>query len=382
MAWVPLHESGVPFEFWGADFDACTMDGSVVTNDTTRSDTPYALPWSIYFPEGDVRLRLTTTEYEKLGGGTPANAEKFEWGDQEQGNEASNPVSSFEPSPFEAEVAAEGEIKFVPDTGTEGDPGLIQKVLFEVWDGDDPPDPPDECNFNCECDDPNPSRTLSELRVEMMRRLGFSVMTANPPPGMNELLTGFLQTAQRMLYRQYPVLRTERFFTWNMEPGVRFYDLDANRDVCTKKLDPRMLSWVGISDECDVWRPLVCGIPPECYQDSNEQGVPYRYEIRQCIEVWPAPDSDIYKLRIKGDFGLEPFEGDDDQCTIDDEAVFLSAMARAKAHYGHPDARNYEADAINYIRNLTAGAHLTRRYVPGERVEQPLPKPIWLPKGS
>lgn len=249
---------------------------------------------------------------------------------------------------------------------------------WQVWvDG---PDPSEECNFNCECDDPNPSRTLAELRTELMRRAGMSVMTANPPPGMPEMLNSLLQSSQRMLYRQYPVLRTERFFTWDMVQGTRFYDLDANRDVCTKKLDARMLSWVGISDGCDQWRPLVCGIPPECYQVSDQQGVPYRYEIRQCIEVWPAPDSDAYKLRIKGDFGLEPFEADEDQCTIDDEAVFLHALARLKAHLGDPDARNYQQDAIDYIRNLTAGAHLTRRYVPGECPEPPLPKPIWVPK--
>jgi len=242
------------------------------------------------------------------------------------------------------------------------------------------PPEPDECNFNCECDDPNPSRTLAELRTELMRRAGMSVMTANPPPGMTELLNSFLQSSQRMLYRQYPVLRTERFFTWNMVQGTRFYDLDANRDVCTKKLDARMLSWVGISDGCDQWRPLVCGIPPECYQVSDQQGVPHRYEIRQCIEVWPAPDSDDYKLRIKGDFGLEPFAEDEDQCTIDDEAVFLHALARLKAHQGDPDARNYQQDVERYIGNLTAGAHLTRRYVPGECPEPPLPKPIWIPK--
>lgn len=248
---------------------------------------------------------------------------------------------------------------------------------WQVWvDGPDP----GECNFNCECDDPNPSRTLAELRTELMRRAGMSAMTANPPPGMPELLNSFLQSSQRMLYRQYPVLRTERFFTWDMVQGTRFYDLDANRDACTKKLDARMLSWVGISDGCDEWRPLVCGIPPECYQAADQQGVPYRYEIRQCIEVWPAPDSDIYKLRIKGDFGLEPFEEDEDQCTIDDEAVFLHALARLKAHLGDPDARNYQQDAIDYVGYLTAGAHLTRRYVPGECPEPPLPKPIWVPK--
>lgn len=236
------------------------------------------------------------------------------------------------------------------------------------------------CSFNCTCDDPNPSRTLAELRAEMMRRLGFSTLTANPPPGMPELLNSFLQGAQRSLYRQYPVLRTERFYTWDMVAGTRFYDLDANADTCTKQLDPRMISWAGLSEGCDNWRSLVCGIPPECYQNADERGIPYRYEIRQCIEVWPAPDVDTYKLRIKGDFGLEPFEADTDQCTIDDEAVFLFALARAKAHYGQPDANTYQTDATNYIRNLAAGAHQTRRYVPGECVATAMPKPIWVPK--
>jgi hypothetical protein len=197
---------------------------------------------------------------------------------------------------------------------------------------------------------------------------------------MPELLNSFLQGAQRSLYRQYPVLRTERFYTWDMVAGTRFYDLDANADTCTKRLDPRMISWAGLSEGCDNWRSLVCGIPPECYQNADERGIPYRYEIRQCIEVWPAPDVDTYKLRIKGDFGIEPFESDDDKCTIDDEAVFLFALARAKAHYSQPDAANYQTDASNYIRNLTAGAHQTRRYVPGECVAPAMPKPIWVPK--
>jgi hypothetical protein len=235
-------------------------------------------------------------------------------------------------------------------------------------------------NFNCQCEDPNPSRTLAELRIELMRRAGMSVMTANPPPGLMELLTSFLQGAQRALYRRYPVLRTQRFFRWQMVQGERFYDIADNDDGCTKKLDPRMISWVGLSEGDDCWRPLACGIPPECYQSADETGIPYCYEIRQCIEVWPAPDHGNYVLRIKGDFGLEPFADNDDQCTIDDEAVFLYALARFKAHQGDPDARNYQQDAMDYIHSLTAGAHLTRRYVPGECPEPPLPKPIWVPK--
>ncbi|PJK07984.1 hypothetical protein CO610_07415 [Lysobacteraceae bacterium NML95-0200] len=212
---------------------------------------------------------------------------------------------------------------------------------------------------------------MAELRQELLMRLGYAAVASNPPPGMPALLDSFLQGAQRFLYRTYPVLRTERFYTWDMQAGSRFYDLSDSRDECPRKLDARMVSWVGVSECNEQWRSLACGIPPESYGRHDKQGAPDRYEIRQCIEVWPAPDERPWKLRIKGDFGLEPFVADSDRCTIDDEAVLLHTLARAKAHYGHPDAANYERDALTYIKHLTAGAHHTRRYVPGTRVAVP-----------
>lgn len=336
-------------------------------------------------------------------------------------------------------------------------------------------------NFNCQCDDPNPSRTLAELRQvmfsrlgmpdpitdaehrtlaslrrDLLVRLGFAAQVSDPPPGMTELLNqfiteaeqvlwrrlelgnggqplparmaddadestldaplvfalalasakghygqpdaelylkkaeqmltdyakrsppgirkqvdSFLRESQAFLYRAYPVLRTERFFTWQMEAGQRLYDVDGNNDDCPRKLDPRMLSWVGVSEGDNNWRSLTCGIPPESYQRAGQRGTPYRYEIRQCIEVWPAPDDRPWRLRVKGDFGLLPLVEDDDRCTIDDEAVLLHALSRAKAHFEQRDAENYERDALAHIKNLTAGAHHTRRYVPGTRVAVP-----------
>jgi len=221
------------------------------------------------------------------------------------------------------------------------------------------------CSFNCECEDPNPSRTLGDLSTELQVRLGFSAQML--APGMKALLVSFLQSAQRALYRQYKVLRTERFYTWDLKKGVKFYDLAENADQCSKQLDPRMITWAGVSEGCDQWSPLVCGIPPTLYGNPSNGLWPTRYEIRQCIEVWPTPSDDRMKLRIKGHFGLDRFEQDDDQCTIDDEAVLLHALARAKAHYGHADASNYERDLQRHIQDLNAGAHQTRRYVPGSR---------------
>lgn len=224
-------------------------------------------------------------------------------------------------------------------------------------------------DFNCACDDENPNQTLLELRTDLLVRLGYAAQAASPPPGMALLLDSFLKRSQAYLYRKYNALRTERFFEWTMNStdGIRFYDLVDNEDECTKRMDAYKVSWVGISDVAganDTWLPLIEGIPPEFYTSVNRPGIPTRYEIRQCIEVFPAPDRD-YKLRIKAHFGLEAFAADDDQATIDSDLLFLWALGQAKAHYGQPDAADVKAEAGDYLKQLIKGSHGTARYVPG-----------------
>jgi hypothetical protein len=216
---------------------------------------------------------------------------------------------------------------------------------------------------NCDCDDTTGNKTLATLRRDLMVRLGFAAQADNPPPGMTDLLNSFLIEAQELLYRRYDVLRTERFYSWNLQAGVKFYDINANVETCTKRLDPRKVTWCGVHMD-DTWYPLECGIPPELYSGSPN-GWPQRYEVRQCIEVWPVPDQTSGTLVIKGHFGLEPFAADTDTTTIDDRLVFLLALANAKAHYGKPDANDYIAQMEQMMVNLVAGSHQTRRYIPG-----------------
>lgn len=246
-------------------------------------------------------------------------------------------------------------------------------TLTWVPEGDEPP-PPAGRSYNCECDDEYPARTLAQMREFLMIRLGWAAMKNTPLPGVNDTLNAFLQDAQEQLHAEYRLPRMERFFTWDLVEGVRFYDLPENIDVCTKELDPRQLTWVGISDGDDAWRRLSCGIPPESYY-SDVTGIPSRYEIRQCIEVWPAPTGDPWKLRIKGYFYNDALTADTDVASVDYQAVQLFALANAKAHYGQPDAPNIMRQAMRYVGNMTAGAHHTRRYVPGgtEWVPPPLP---------
>jgi hypothetical protein len=233
-------------------------------------------------------------------------------------------------------------------------------------------------SFNCECEDEAGMATLAALRRRMLIRLGYAAQADNPPPGMADLLNDFLYSGQKFLYDKFTGLRTERFYRWTMQEGVRFYDLDANEDECTKRMDAYKITWVGVEDLNGWWGPMTQGIPPEFYTTVNYNGLPQRYEIRQCIEVWPPPSAG-YTLRIKAHFGLQPFADDADRTTIDSELVFLWALANAKNHYGQNDATDIATQANAMLGNLTAGMHQTARYVPGTRPAVAATPPIFLP---
>lgn len=235
-------------------------------------------------------------------------------------------------------------------------------------------------SYNCTCTDLEGLDTLSNLRTRMMRQLGFSAMVNNPPPGMPELLNELLASAQRFLYRKFSQLRTRRFFSWNMAPGSRFYDFNANTDNTTGlHLDRyKDIEYVGVVLTNGAWIPLYEGIPPTVYTMISKWGIPARFERRQCIEVFPAPN-DYYQLVVKGHFGLQAFAVDGDYTTIDAEAVFLYALAIAKAQYQKSDAATTAQLAKEYIGQLVAGAHGKQRYVPGTVPTVPAVQPVFLP---
>lgn len=386
MAWVNLYGSDVAYTFESQDSGGAVAFGtdSVVTlsNGIGLDGDPV---WTFLFSPtlSPVRLRITPTVYTQWAEAPPDSGiisygsydgrARTEAGQIQ--NEEAAPASSWSPSPFEVEVNSSlaplndmyvGLGSTAPRWSYVGD----MEFLIEVW-----VDTPEQVSYNCECDDEYPTRTLAQMREYLMIRLGWGAMVSTPLPGVAVTLNSFLRDAQEQIYRQYKVFRLERFFTWQLVEGVRFYDLLGNEDVCTKKLDPRMLTWVGISQGDNFWRQLVCGIKPEFYY-GDISSWPTHYEIRQCIEVWPPPSSDDWKLRIKGYFGLLPLEVDTDVNTIDYEAIQLFALANAKAHYGQPDAANYMGQYRDYIGAVTAGSHHTRRYVPSTEQSYPPPLPI------
>lgn len=138
--------------------------------------------------------------------------------------------------------------------------------------------------------------------------------------------------------------------------------------VCSKTLDPREIEGVYISRGDNVWQPLLEGIPPTMYT-SKIQTIPQRYEVRQCIEIWPAPSDNTWQLRIKGDFALRRFNQPTDVTTIDPHAIYLKALADAAIHYGKQAVSQAAAGSLQlYIRKLIAGTDSNTRLWPGTGV--------------
>lgn len=234
--------------------------------------------------------------------------------------------------------------------------------------------------IQCDCASNDGNQTLAELRKRLMVRLGFAAQATNPPPGMKEMLNDFLQSAQMALFRRETgEFRNEQWFSWPLTAGKRLYDYPDNAEQdgehpCPAIIDPRKVTFVG-RERDGVWAGMQQGINPRAYTSNELSGLPQRYEFRNCIEIYPAPDVTSGNLVIKGKFGLSRFTADTDRTTIDSEIVFLLALANAKQHYRQPDAQGYIQQLEVMISNLVAGTHATARYIPGP----PVGEAVWVP---
>jgi hypothetical protein len=228
--------------------------------------------------------------------------------------------------------------------------------------------------------------TLGALRRRMMIRLGYAAQADKLPPGMKDFCNEYLSDAQIQIEKKFKALNMQRFFRWTMQRGQRYYGLDKSEGGCAALLDPYQITWVGFEDLNRAWYELIEGIPPVYYTRANINfGWPARYEIRQCIEIFPAPQAP-YTLWIKGQFGLSPFvtgqtDEDTNLTTFDSELVFLLALANAKASKGQVDAQAVMSQATTYLGALVAGSHGTTRYVPKSKTQNPATPPRFLPLG-
>lgn len=205
-------------------------------------------------------------------------------------------------------------------------------------------------------------------------------LLARHPLNLEATVDSILRSAQEELFHRYDAVKTERIFTWNVTAGTRYYGLNSNVACCNVDMSRHKIGWVGVETTDGEWYELHEGINPSLYTRTDEwQGWPSRYEVRQCLEIFPAPDATISKIRIKGFFGLKAFASDTDTSTIDTELLFTYALAQAKAHYGQRDADALFQISSKLADDLVAGSHHTARYVPGASRKAIATRPNFLP---
>lgn len=129
-------------------------------------------------------------------------------------------------------------------------------------------------------------------------------------------------------------------------------------------LDPREVSAVYASSNGVNWRPLGEGIEPYMY-NATQSGPPQRYMIRQALEIWPPPADATWQIQVRGYFQCLPFSADVDINSIDPQAIYLKAKIDAEIHFKRGDPKATGSELEEYIGQLIAGSHNTRRYVPG-----------------
>lgn len=219
-----------------------------------------------------------------------------------------------------------------------------------------------------------PYRTLGELRSELLARLGMGGMGASGGANLT-LIDSFLRNGQAQLYRMQDWKHLQDYFDHTTGVGQTLYDYPnagtfTPSASCTRDKRVLRLETV-VSGE---FIPVHEGISTDMWSSMDTRGQPQRYERFAQIKVYPEADAQ-YTLRVWFVADLGRFTETDDPATLDDEMVFLHALANAKAHYRQPDAQVYQGQLnalLGSLRGQTfTGNGVTRR---GD-VGLALPKP-------
>lgn len=207
--------------------------------------------------------------------------------------------------------------------------------------------------------------TLGEMRAELLSRIGMASQGA-AAGAVVTTVNSFLRRSQQFLYRKYEDLELRIIEDISSAAGQTLYDWPDD-------MDPRRVTQIRVQYG-GTWFLMHEGIE---YQHDTVVGsryFPRRYDRRAQLEVWPEPDG-IYPMRVEHYQRLGRFTQDDDRCTINEELLFEWTLGRLKRHYKHEDAKDYIDTGNELLRQMQGSIHGNKRYLPGGKMEEPLPFP-------
>lgn len=180
------------------------------------------------------------------------------------------------------------------------------------------------------------NRTLGELMTELRARLGF-VAQGSASKSNDATIKSFLQEAHEYVFGDLEPPAMRKKATIKLEAGSFLYDW--HNDVEDEPISPgRVLSvWVKVGDQ--IRERLSQGITETDRSFASLNGQPTKYDhLNGQIELYPVPDA-AYDLILEYTADRGRFDRASDRTSVPDRLVFLYALANAKAHYRHPDAK-------------------------------------------
>jgi hypothetical protein len=164
-------------------------------------------------------------------------------------------------------------------------------------------------------------------------------------PHLNELI----RSAQRILYLEFKQTRLAKIITEPLLAGVGVYDWPDDSE-------PGVIQWIYlINDEFNPTDLVVLqpGIRPEESIDPYTS-VPFRYDyIDREIHIVPAPaeDTSWTHMRIRYFRAETPLSGDDDEISVDEEALVRQTVIQYKENIGEP-TQAQRRDLDQYLLRL------------------------------
>lgn len=193
-------------------------------------------------------------------------------------------------------------------------------------------------------------RTLETLRTNLLARLGMGGMGASGGANLTSI-DSFLQNGQAQLYRMQDWRRLIDYQDKTLGTAQNLLDYPTagvmSGKTCAR--DQRVLKVE--TTYSGQYLQLREGIETEMWSTMETQSSPSRYERFSQILIYPKANQ-TYTVRVwfVGDLGR--FTEDGDECTLDDDMVFLHALANAKAHYRQPDATTYQGQLNTLLGSL------------------------------
>ncbi len=217
-------------------------------------------------------------------------------------------------------------------------------------------------------------RTLESLRAVLAARLGMGGMGASGG-ATKTIFDSFLQNAQTQIYwmQDWKHLTDYEDKTLGVSQNLLDYPTVGamGTDGCPR--DKRVLRVE--TTYSGQFLQLHEGITTAMWSTMETLSAPARYERFSQLLIYPKANQ-VYTVRVWFVADLLPFVEEDDVCTIDDEMVFLHALANAKAHYKQPDAPTYQTQLDNLLSRIRGQSFSSngvyRRNDPIQQLRKPL----------